>query len=375
VVVKGAVSRIGESTGKLKQTWFDGDSPARRVKESLHVPDHRRGLQRVIEVLADAGPLGDIGDLAAIGHRVVHGGEWFHCPTRIDDAVVAAIRETVPLAPLHNPANLDGIEVARTLLSGIPQVAVFDTAFHQTMPPVAWRYAVPADLYRKHRVRRYGFHGTSHQYVARRAAEFLGQPPEDCNLVTLHLGNGASATAVEAGRSVDTSMGLTPLEGLVMSTRSGDIDPAVLFYLSRQAGMDIDALDELLNRRSGLLGICGVNDMREIVHRAESGQDDARLAVELFCYRLKKYIGAYMAALGRVDALVFTGGIGENQARIRALACAGLEAFGITIDPVANESSARDARRVSDPDSTVAILVVPTDEELEIARQTLATLA
>ncbi|MCG6870432.1 MAG: acetate kinase [Gammaproteobacteria bacterium] len=374
VMVKGGVDRIGEPMAEFRQIWFQGDTVEERLKESLHIPDHRRGLQRVIEALYDAGPLNEAAELGAVGHRVVHGGERFHSPARIDAAVVGAIRETVPLAPLHNPANLDGIEVTRSLLPGIPQVAVFDTAYHQTMPPVAWRYAVPLSLYQEYRVRRYGFHGTSHQYVARRAAEFLGRPLADCNLITLHLGNGASATAIAGGRSVDTSMGLTPLEGLVMGTRGGDIDPGVLVYLSRNAQMNIDDLDDLLNRRSGLLGVCGVNDMREIVRQAEAGQQDARLAIELFCYRLKKYIGAYLAVLGRVDALVFTGGIGENSAEIRARACDNLASCGIVIDLEANHSAQRTERRVSPDGSRVAALVIPTNEELEIARLTLATL-
>jgi acetate kinase len=305
---------------------------------------------------------------------VVHGGEAFHAPTLVDDDVIAAIRKMIPLAPLHNPANLDGILVARELFPGVPQVAVFDTAFHQTMPRTAYRYAIPRYLYREHHVRRYGFHGTSHHFVAKQAAAMLGKPLSHCNLITLHLGNGASATAIRDGASIDTSMGMTPLEGLVMGSRCGDIDPAVHFYLYRQLGFDNDTLDDLLNRQSGLLGLCGVNDMREVHRLAESGDEDAELALGVTCHRLKKYIGAYAAILGRVDALVFTGGIGENDAAVRECACAELAHLGVELDIDANAGVQGEAGWVSRRESGVAVLVVPTDEELEIARQARETL-
>ncbi len=253
----------------------------------------------------------------------------------------------------------------------MPQVAVFDTAFHQTMPPAAYRYALPENLYRQHRVRRYGFHGSSHAYVSRRAGALLGKVPRDCNCITLHLGNGASAAAVRGGESIDTSMGLTPLEGLVMGTRCGDLDPAIPFYLAKNLGMDNQALDDLLNRRSGLLGLCGVNDMREIHRRIAQGDPTAALALDVFCHRLRKYLGAYWIELGRLDALVFTGGIGENDAVVRARTCAGLEGMGILLDEAANQAGGHGERRVSRLDSPVAVLVIPTNEELEIARQTL----
>jgi acetate kinase len=285
----------------------------------------------------------------------------------VEDSVVEAIRDMIPLAPLHNPANLAGIEVARRLFPQVPQVAVFDTAFHQTMPPSSYCYAIPDYLYREHRVRRYGFHGTSHGYVAKRAAAFLDKPLADCNLITLHLGNGASAAAIRGGESLDTSMGLTPLEGLVMGTRCGDIDPAIHFYLGSRLGLDLDALDELLNRESGLLGLCGVNDMREIHRRVDDGDERAELAIEIFCHRLKKYLGAYYALLGRVDAVVFTGGIGENDADVRERTCVGMEDLGIRLDAAANLSSHRGERAVSDPASRVKVLVIPTNEELQIA--------
>jgi acetate kinase len=372
VLAKGSVSRIGEGTGTLEGTWTDPDGQPGSCRLSVPVATHREGLERVLERLRGSGVLAGAAELAAVGHRVVHGGEAFREPALVDDAVVAAIRGTVPLAPLHNPANLAGIEVARGLFPGTPQVAVFDTAFHQTMPPAAYRYALPEGLYREHRVRRYGFHGTSHAYVSRRAAELLGRAPGDCNLVTLHLGNGASAAAVRGGRSVDTSMGLTPLEGLVMGTRCGDLDPAVHFYLAANLGLDNAALEDLLNRRSGLLGLCGANDMREVHRRADAGDARAQLALDVFCHRLRKYLGAYYAELGRVDAVVFTGGIGENDAEVRGRTCAGLEALGIRLDERANAAATPPERFVSAADSPVALLVIPTDEELEIARQSLA---
>jgi acetate kinase len=293
----------------------------------------------------------------------------------IDDDVVAAIRDLIPLAPLHNPSNLLGIEEARRRFPHVPHVAVFDTAFHQTLPSHAYRYAVPRDLYERYQVRRYGFHGSSHAYVAKEAARHLGRAPETVNLVTLHLGNGATAAAIAAGRSVDTSMGLTPLEGLVMGTRCGDLDPALHFYLLRQTGMAPAELEKLLNSGSGLKGLCGVADMREIQGRAAAGDGEAALALEIFCYRVKKYLGAYAAALGHVDAVVFTGGIGENSAVVRGKVCAGLENLGVALDETRNAAAAGAPAQISREDSAVAVLVVPTDEELEIARQAMAVIA
>lgn len=371
-VASGTVSRIGEAEGELKCRWVGPDGAEQGRSEILPIPNHRAGLDRVVKGLTQNGVLADAAELAAIGHRVVHGGERFRTATLVDDAVVEAVRALVPLAPLHNPAALDGIEVARELFPDLPQVAVFDNAFHQTMPPEAYRYAIPEYLYREHRVRRYGFHGTSHFYVAKRAAALLGKPLTACNLITLHLGNGASATAVRDGESVDTSMGLTPLEGLVMGTRCGDIDPAIHFYLCRNAGMDTDTLDALFNRQSGLLGLCGVNDMREIHGLAAEGDAKAELAIRVFCHRLKKYLGAYYAELGRVDAVVFTGGIGENDADVRRRTCADLEGLGIRLDPDANAAPINTERAVSRMDSPVKVLVIPTNEELEIAQQAFA---
>jgi acetate kinase len=304
-----------------------------------------------------------------VGHRVVHGGERFREPAIIDDATLGAIEELIPLAPLHNPANVTGIRVMRGLLPHVPQVAVFDTAFHQAMPPRAYRYALPSDFYRDYGVRRYGFHGSSHRYVAREASRHLGVPPDRLNLITLHLGNGASAAAIERGRSIDTSMGLTPLEGVIMGTRCGDIDPALHFYLQRKTGKPFAEIEEILNKESGLKGICGMNDMREIQDRAEKGDASAELALDMFCYRVKKYIGSYYAALGSLDAIVFTGGMGENSAVVRGRSCEGLSGLGILLDDRRNRAAAEGNREIQAAESRVKLLVVPTDEEREIAQQ------
>lgn len=370
-LASGAVSRIGEAEGEIRAKWLDGEGRAQAQEDRLPIPSHQEGIDRIIAGLRQNGVLADLSELAAIGHRVVHGGERFHSPTVVDDEVAGAIRDVIPLAPLHNPANLDGIEVARRLFPQVPSVAVFDTAFHQTMPRTAYRYAVPEYLYREHRVRRYGFHGTSHRYVGERAAALLGKPFQASNLITLHLGNGASATAIRGGKSIDTSMGMTPLEGLVMGTRCGDIDPAIHFFLCKNLGLDNETLEDLLNRQSGLLGLCGVNDMREIQRLAEEGDDRAELAIGITAHRLKKYIGAYYAELGRVDAIVFTGGIGENDADLRCRACEDLETLGIKLDDTANLAPAQGERRISTPESPVQVLVIPTNEELAIAQQAL----
>ncbi|MBK5970298.1 MULTISPECIES: acetate/propionate family kinase [Thiorhodovibrio] len=370
VVASGNISRIGEDDALLNFRWQDESGQTQTLDEHHPIDSHHTALERIVAHLRDTGALADLAELKAIGHRVVHGGEAFHLPTLIDDDVIVAIRQMIPLAPLHNPAHLDGILVARELFPGVPEVAVFDTAFHQTMPRTAYRYAIPDYLYREHQVRRYGFHGTSHAYVGKRAATMLGRSFERSNLITLHLGNGASATAIRNGSSVDTSMGMTPLEGLVMGSRCGDIDPAVVFYLAKHLGLDNQQIDDMLNRQSGLLGICGLNDMREIHRMIENGDNKAELALGMSCHRLKKYIGAYTAVLGEVHAVVFTGGIGENDAETRARACGGLERMGIVLDEAANRSSARGERMISTADSPVKVLVIPTNEELEIAQQT-----
>ncbi|MEW5754807.1 MAG: acetate kinase [Pseudomonadota bacterium] len=327
------------------------------------IADHRAGFARMRATLGDLMP-------DAIGHRVVHGGERFVQAARIDAAVIAGIRAVTPLAPLHNPANLLGIEIMRELFPTVPQVAVFDTAFHHTLPEHAFRYALPEDCYDKHQVRRYGFHGTAHQALVRQAAEFLRRPVSELNLITLHLGNGASVAAIERGRCIDTSMGMTPLEGLVMGSRCGDLDPAIPGYLARSMNLTSDQIDDLLNHHSGLLGLCGSRDMRAILAREAQGDARAHLAVTLFCYRVRKYIGAYLAVLGPLDAVVFSGGIGEHAFEIRRRCCAGLEHLGIEIDDEKNLQRAQPPAAIHASDSRIQILVLPADEEREIARQT-----
>lgn len=355
VLTSGLVDRIGEPGSEMTS--------------------HHHALEHLILHLQREGIIGSGQGIDAIGHRVVHGGERFQQPVLIDADVIAAIRDMIPLAPLHNPANLQGIEVAQQLFPGIPQVAVFDTAFHQTMPPVAFRYALPAELYREYRVRRYGFHGTSHQYVAQQAALYLKRDLSELNLITMHLGNGCSATAIAQGKSVDTSMGMTPLEGLVMGTRCGDLDPALHFYLQREMGLTADTLEHLLNKQSGLKGICGVGDMREVQSRMDLGDTDAQLAEALFVYRAKKYLGAYFAVLGNVDAIIFTGGIGEHSARIREQICANLQGLGIGVDSNKNQQRSKQVMPFHSDTASVQLLVIPTNEELAIARSTAALIA
>ena len=366
VLASGLVERIGEAGAKL--THRAADAEPLGVED--RIADHSDGFERVFKAFESAG--GPITDLAGIGHRVVHGGERLTAPTLVDDATIQAIADQAPLAPLHNPPNLLGIRITMASFPRTPQVAVFDTAFHQTMPPRAWRYALPRDLAGELRIRRYGFHGTSHAYVSRKAAEHLGRPAAELNLITLHLGNGASVAAVAGGRCIDTSMGLTPLEGLVMGTRSGDLDPAVVFYLHREAGLSVDDIDDLLNKRSGMLGLAGANDMREVARLVGAGDQAAAEALDVYCYRIRKYVGAYTVALGRLDALVFTAGIGENSDGVRGGVCSGLERLGISLNPHRNRARSGRARTISADDSPVAVLVVPTNEELEIAEQTLA---
>ena len=373
VLISGLLERIGGSQGRLKHRAWPRDAEAQTVVRENLILDHAQGLVLIAEFLYDPtyGGLGPDASLDAIGHRVVHGGEAFHQPTQIDEQVLTAIRGNIPLAPLHNPANLTGIEQTLTLFPDTPQVAVFDTAFHQTLPPKAFRYALPTALYEEHHLRRYGFHGTSHIYVAKQAAQYLEVAFEQLNLITIHLGNGASITAIEQGQSVETSMGLTPLEGLIMGTRCGDLDPAIPIFLASQLKMSSPEIDRLLNHKSGLKSIGGSNDMRDLLQQKNQGDSAATLAIEMYGHRLKKYIGAYYAVLGRVDALVFTGGVGENAAAIRTLACQGLDRLGITIDPTKNEAPEAGLRPIHQAGGDVSILIIPTNEELEIARQTM----
>ena len=362
----GSVERIGEDSGTLTHSVGGQDHT-----EERHVADFEDALRSALDAFDRHGPAIDRDDLAAVGHRVGHGGDLFAEPVVVDDHLLDTVEDLVPLAPLHNPANLEGLRVALRLFPDVPQVAVFDTAFHQTMPEHAYTYAVPVAWREKHRIRRYGFHGTSYAFVSRRAADLLGRPVEDTNLVVLHLGNGASAAAIRGGRSVDTSMGLTPLEGLVMGTRSGDLDPAIHGHLHRELGWSLEEIDRALYRESGLLGLAGANDFREVTERRAAGDEAASLAFDVYAYRVRKYVGAYYAALGELHAVVFTGGVGQHSAVLRAAALDGLSRLGIVLDAQRNEARSSDARLVSADGSDVAVLVVPTDEEWEIARQAL----
>ena len=373
-ITHGLLERIGSPDSRYRQRRRQPDGTFIEEIHQKPIPDHRAGFDFIKQVNASDRIIKDDSELFGIGHRIVHGGEKFCEPTLIDKNVMSTIQELIPLAPLHNPSNLHGIEAALERFPDVPQVAVFDTAFHQTLPPYAFHYGLPFEFYTKHGVRRYGFHGTSHIYVGTEAARLLGKPWEETNLITLHLGNGVSATAIRNGESIDTSMGFTPLEGLLMGTRCGDMDPALHFYLLKQTGISPEELEKIINSQSGLKGICGVSDMREIQHQASQGNEQARLAIEMFCYRLKKYIGAYAAVLDRVDAIVFTGGIGENSSIVREKTCDGLENLGIILDREENECASGTAAAINSQGSPIAILVIPTDEELEIARETISTI-
>lgn len=372
VLASGLCEKIGESTGRLTHRVADKESITERA-----FADHAVALEEILARLTGAGGVLEHPDeIGGVGHRLVHGGEAFSQSVLVDDAVIASVRENIPLAPLHNPSNLLGLEVGRRMLPGVPQVGVFDTAFHQHMPPAAYLYALPYELYEEHRIRRYGFHGTSHAYVSQRAAAILGTPVQDLRLITCHLGNGASMAAIRAGRSVDTSMGFTPLEGLVMGTRPGDLDPAIVLFLQENLGMSPSEVGTLLNKRSGLLGLTGrTNDMREIETAAASGDERAALAIDVYCHRVKKHIGASTAVLGRVDALVFTAGVGENSPRIRRQCLDGLGELGYAIDAEKNKSAQHGVETdISAADSRARILVIPTDEEVAIAQETYAVL-
>ncbi|SDG89383.1 acetate/propionate family kinase [Microbacterium pygmaeum] len=398
VLASGLVERIGElSTGSgtgghsshtvtaagMRESVaepVDAAHPAPTVLDAtytrdLPIPDHTAGFAVMLEAFAQNGPSLTERAPVAVGHRVVHGGARFFEPTVITPLVEINIDELSVLAPLHNPANLAGIVAAKKAFPDVPHVAVFDTAFHQTLPPAAYTYAIDADLAASHRIRRYGFHGTSHKFVSEAAAAFLGRPLTELKQIVFHLGNGASVAAIDGGRSVETSMGLTPLEGLVMGTRSGDVDPAVLFQLARRGGMSIDDLDTLLNKRSGLLGLAGVSDMRDVLEGMQRGDAAATLAFDVYVHRLRAYAGAYLAQLDGVDVISFTAGVGENAAAVRAGALATLGFAGVHLDAERNETRGRGIRIISTDDSPVTVLVVPTNEELEIARQSLAAAA
>ena len=369
VLAKGLCERIGID-GRLTYQPEGGE----KVTTDKPMPTHTEAIQYVIDALTDAdtGVVANLSEIGAVGHRVVHGGEKFASSTVINEEVLAAIEECNDLAPLHNPANLIGIRACQELMPNVPMVAVFDTAFHQTMPEKAYMYGLPYEYYENYKVRRYGFHGTSHSFVSKRTAEVLGKAYEDTKTIVCHLGNGSSICAVQNGKSVDTSMGLTPLEGLVMGTRSGDIDPAILEFLAKKEGMDIVALMNMLNKKSGVHGLSGISsDFRDLNAGAEAGNKRAQIALDVFCYRVAKYVGSYVAAMNGVDAIVFTAGIGENDGYVRGEVCKYLGYLGIQIDAEANKARGKEIE-LSMPGSAVKVLVVPTNEELAIARETVA---
>ncbi len=367
VIAKGICERIGIEGSCIKHKSGKGN-----VTKETPMDDHIAAMRVLIDTLTDKniGVISDMSSIHAVGHRVVHGGEGFSSSVRIDDKVMEAVRENIRLAPLHNPANIQGIEACRVLMPGIPMVAVFDTAFHQTMPEHAYMYGLPYEYYTRLKVRRYGFHGTSHAFVAQRAAEMLGKPVEELKIVTCHLGNGCSVAAVKNGKSIDTSMGLTPLEGLVMGTRSGDIDPASIEFIMKEEGISIDEVTAVLNKKSGVEGLSGVgSDMRDLTDAVNAGNKQAIMAQDVYCYRIKKYIGAYAAAMGGLDAVVFTAGVGENDDVVREKSVEGLEFLGLKINKELNEGRRLEVD-LSAPGSTAKILLINTNEELAIARDT-----
>jgi acetate kinase len=371
LLLSGLIEQIGEPLGQHSYHYLSGRQE-QKVTQQLAIVDHLQGLNCIRKVVLNSGWLSDFNELLGIGHRVVHGGEHFSEPTLLNPEVIKQIKAMTSLAPLHNPANALGIEVAMQLAEKVPQVAVFDTAFHQTLPDYAYRYALPNALYHQLKLRRYGFHGTSHQYLAAQAALLLAKPLTELNLITLHLGNGASACAIASGESIDTSMGLTPLEGLVMGTRCGDIDPMIHDYLHQTKGWSLEKITQVLNTQSGLKGLCGSNDMRSVAELAAQGDGDALLAREMVAYRIKKYIGAYAAVLGRVDALVFSGGIGEHDAQLRAMCCLNLDILGIKLATDKNNQPENYGGTIHHCEAKVAVFVIPTNEELAIALQTFA---
>ncbi|NDV27005.1 acetate kinase [Desulfovibrio sp. JC010] len=369
-LASGIVERIGEDMGTMTYKT-DG----KEVFEKPF-PTHKEAMVEVINILTDAdkGVVKDKAEIAAIGHRVVHGGETFTEPAEVDAKVIEGIKANIPLAPLHNPGNLTGIETAMELFPGVRQVAVFDTAFHQTMEPKVFTYGIPYEMYEKFGIRRYGFHGTSHKFVARETAKLLGKPLEECNIVTVHLGNGGSLAAVKNGKCYDTSMGMTPLAGIIMGTRCGDIDPAIVGVLAEKLGTDVAGVEKVLTNDSGLKGICGSNDLRDIHARIEEGDKQAELALDMACHKVRQFIGSYCFELGKVDCIVFTAGIGENDPEYRARTLSGLESFGISVNNDKNWNWDRTPSFISDDDSAVKVAIIATNEELEIANDTVAVL-
>ena len=368
-LAKGVVERIGMRGAILNHTRSDGD----KVKIAGEIIDHQMAIEFILGILLSPnhGVLNDKSEIDAVGHRVVHGGEKFSGSVLIDKEVMEMLQECVDLAPLHNPHNIKGIQACQRLLPGIPQAGTFDTAFHSTIPDYAYIYGVPYILYKRYSLRRFGFHGTSHYYVSRQAAKFLDRPIEELKMITCHLGNGSSAAAVDGGKSVDTSMGFTPIEGLLMGTRCGDLDPSAILYVIAREELSLGEANALLNKHSGLQGISGVSsDMREIVDETLDGNKRAELALNVFCYRLKKYIGSYAAAMGGLDCVVFTGGIGENASEVRKRTLEGLDFLGIELDPAKNTEKSSEKRNIGKSDANVSVLVIPTDEELVIAIDT-----
>ena len=370
VMTSGGAERVGLDGAFVKVKMPDGTK-----KTIMHdIPEHTEGVKFIFSLLTDPeiGVIKSLDEIDAVGHRMVHGGEKFNKSVLLDDEVLKTFKECIDLAPLHNPANLKGVEAVSELMPGLPQVGVFDTAFHQTMPAHSYLYAIPYELYKKYGVRRYGFHGTSHRYVSQRVCDFLGVKYEDKKIITCHIGNGGSIAAVQNGKCVDTSMGLTPLEGLMMGTRSGDIDAGAVTFLEKKLGLDADGMSNLLNKKSGVLGITGISsDMREIEAAIEKGDEMAKTALDMYNYRIKKYIGAYAAAMGGCDIIVFTAGVGENQCSTREAACAGLEYMGVKLDVEKNKGIRGEEAVISTPDSKVTVCVIPTDEELMIATDTM----
>ena len=368
VSASGIIQRIGEATGTLDHTYQGTEHHL-----DAHFADHAEALAALVKMFGDVGP--SLSEVRAVGHRTVHGGEAFRETVVIDDAVLAKLRELSPLAPLHNPPGIAGIEAARAVLPDVPHVAIFDTAFFATLPPEAYTYAVDKDVARANGVRKYGFHGTSHSYVSKKVAEVLGRPYGEFNQIVCHLGNGASISAIRGGVAVDTSMGLTPLAGLVMGTRSGDVDPGLHAFLGRVLGLDLVGVDDLLNKRSGMLGLAGATDFRDINSLIDGGDADAKLAWDVYIHRLVSYIGSYLAILGHVDTLTFTAGVGENDSRVRADVVQRLEPLGFWLDAETNAVRSKEPRVISRPDSPVTVLVVPTNEELAMARETMAAIS
>ncbi len=370
VMTSGGAERVGLDGAFVKVKMPDGTK-----KTIMHdIPEHTEGVKFIFSLLTDPeiGVIKSLDEIDAVGHRMVHGGEKFNKSVLLDDEVLKTFKECIDLAPLHNPANLKGVEAVSELMPGLPQVGVFDTAFHQTMPAHSYLYAIPYELYKKYGVRRYGFHGTSHRYVSQRVCDFLGVKYEDKKIITCHIGNGGSIAAVQNGKCVDTSMGLTPLEGLMMGTRSGDIDAGAVTFLEKKLGLDADGMSNLLNKKSGVLGITGISsDMREIEAAIEKGDEMAKIALDMYNYRIKKYIGAYAAAMGGCDIIVFTAGVGENQYQTRQDACVGLEYMGVKLDVEKNKTIRGEEAVISTPDSKVTVCVIPTDEELMIATDTM----